>query len=925
MRQWRTGAFALEGLKSIGRYQVLRQLGEGGMGQVFLARDPDLDRDVALKLLHGHDDHVKRERFRAEARSIAALRHAGIVTIYEIAEHDGRQFLAMEYLPGRSMRELLETGEETATLLRICQRVVEAVAAAHAQGILHRDIKPENVVVSDDTVKVVDFGLARKLDAPSRVDHVGASTTEQRRAQATAAVDVFTRTLVDDVSATQDSAPVATKHTIYGTPAYMAPEVLTGEPATPASDAYALGVMLYECIAGRRPFTGATMYELIANVIDGDAPAPLEHSLGALVAQLLDRDPVNRPQLDDVEDQLRAFVLRTPIVPIRASADNLKRRSVPGMIEAATTARVPRRRRRIGWMLAAAVAVGGGIAIFVTTRPGAVEQPRDATAIRVAIQDLEVSLPSYGSTVNFIAVTDALGVMIGQLEKVEVVDLHRLRGVASDADWLHSAADAGAGYLVRGKISEHDDRLHAAFEILDPRSGAATRLSVPDVPANESGRLLVEIANAIVQRTDPARTPLTKGLGRGRALYDRGRQAYEKTEWNAARPFLEASVYLDDSSFDACLTLALVRDWMGSTPDDVMAALLQALQNKPENAGVRAQIAEGLKHYVRFHYKDAIAVLAPIASAQDLSKLEQTELSYYLGEAYWHDGQHTKGRDYLAAAASVTELNGSRTIAFKPAAIHCAEYAIARRQPEEALKYEALPDQIDFAMRDYARVAGRSTQYGYHAKVVLGTVKPGEEASFKNDLEAHDWLTALAIERDDLATARAEAAKTWTEIEKLPTATTIYSLENFGEMLLSRPILRDDIERLLARHEQMASVRPRSRERFRLLAAPILGTKPSRTPDFTTRMSRLADAVDAEIAGDHAKAASILDELIADPTSSWDFPERVALLRNLVALGDRKRIDVVCAEIVEPALGRPALVTARASCRDAGYKNLRKR
>src|SRR6185503_19180948 len=111
------GSVSLVGLHAIGRYRVLRPLGAGGMGQVFLARDADLDRDVALKLLHGDDDPTKRERFRAEARSIAALRHPGIVTIYEIAEHAGRQFIAMEYLPGRSMRELIEVGEAQQVLI----------------------------------------------------------------------------------------------------------------------------------------------------------------------------------------------------------------------------------------------------------------------------------------------------------------------------------------------------------------------------------------------------------------------------------------------------------------------------------------------------------------------------------------------------------------------------------------------------------------------------------------------------------------------------------------------------------------------------------------------------------------------------------------------------------------------------------------
>ena len=221
------------------------------MGRVFLALDPTLDRSVALKVLHADaSQHDARSRFHHEAKTLAALSHPGIVMIFEIGEHAGQDYIAMEYLPGRSLRELLvrgELGAGRADLIEICAKVAVAVGAAHAAGILHRDIKPENVVVTDGgDVKVVDFGIARRLAVAEgrKSGHRFATPVEQRLEDL---VDVFAATMP---GANNDAVVSAGTQTVFGTPGYMAPEMLTGGESSPASDVYALGVMLYECLAG---------------------------------------------------------------------------------------------------------------------------------------------------------------------------------------------------------------------------------------------------------------------------------------------------------------------------------------------------------------------------------------------------------------------------------------------------------------------------------------------------------------------------------------------------------------------------------------------------------------------------------------------------------------------------------------------------
>lgn len=211
----------------LGPYRIVRELGRGGMGVVYLGHDTRLDRDVAIKMLPAGAgaDASRRARLRREARAAAAVTHPGVARIYAFEEDaEGAGFLVSEYVVGHTLREEIRRGPlPPAVAVETARQVAVAVAAAHDRGVVHRDLKPENVMRADDgTIKVLDFGLA----------HLAVSDLDETHARLTAA------------------------GTVLGTPAYMSPEQLRGTAAGPETDVFALGVVLYEMLTGEHPFDG---------------------------------------------------------------------------------------------------------------------------------------------------------------------------------------------------------------------------------------------------------------------------------------------------------------------------------------------------------------------------------------------------------------------------------------------------------------------------------------------------------------------------------------------------------------------------------------------------------------------------------------------------------------------------------------------
>ncbi|MGB0036493.1 MAG: protein kinase [Candidatus Acidiferrales bacterium] len=264
--------------QTLSHYKIEAELGRGGMGVVYRARDELLKRDVALKLLR--EDVVaqadRRRHILSEARAASALNHPGITTIYDVGEATGRLFIVMELVEGETLRRRLASGPlEARALARIGAQVAEALEAAHSRGVIHGDIKPENIVLqSEGRTKLFDFGIARQTSA---------ETATLTRTQTAAAAD--------------SSSP-----SIAGTIAYMPPEILRGDYSDSRADLYSFGVVLFELASGARPFHGPTATALISQILHDPAPrlddpkriVPAE--LNRIVQKLLEKDPASRYQ-----------------------------------------------------------------------------------------------------------------------------------------------------------------------------------------------------------------------------------------------------------------------------------------------------------------------------------------------------------------------------------------------------------------------------------------------------------------------------------------------------------------------------------------------------------------------------------------------------------------------------------------------------
>jgi Tol biopolymer transport system component len=261
---------------TLSHYKILDKIGSGGMGDVYLAEDITLDRQVALKVLPPElaDNAERRARFTREAKAVAALNHPNIVTLHSVEEAGGICFITMELVRGKTLAEILpRKGFSLKQFFNIAVPLADAMAAAHEQGITHRDLKPANIMVREDgQLKVLDFGLAKATGDPSNRGG-----------------DAFTR------SATQPGQ-------IAGTPAYMSPEQAEGKTIDTRSDIFSLGVVFYEMITGERPFAGETAAAVVSSILR-DTPRPLSEikpaiprRVAGLVHRCLEKNPADRYQ-----------------------------------------------------------------------------------------------------------------------------------------------------------------------------------------------------------------------------------------------------------------------------------------------------------------------------------------------------------------------------------------------------------------------------------------------------------------------------------------------------------------------------------------------------------------------------------------------------------------------------------------------------
>jgi len=317
----------------LGPYEILGRLGHGGMALVYRAWDGRLEREVAIKLLHPrHTAPAARERFLVEARAASALNHPNICTVFDIGESNGAPYLVMELLQGETLKARIERGPlRVDEILRHGAEIADALAAAHARGIVHRDIKPANVFLVERPgggchVKVLDFGLAQVGDAPEAC----AAPVQPARQ-----VGEPNRSMT---GLTLDGATV-------GTVAYMSPEQALGEPLDARADLFSLGVVLYEMATRQVPFRGASHAEAFESLLEAE-PEPIHHwndtvprRLESLILQLLAKRPAARMQTAaEVAAALRELAAkqargwlrrREPVVPLVRAQEPVARRGLP--------------------------------------------------------------------------------------------------------------------------------------------------------------------------------------------------------------------------------------------------------------------------------------------------------------------------------------------------------------------------------------------------------------------------------------------------------------------------------------------------------------------------------------------------------------------------------------------------------------------
>jgi serine/threonine protein kinase/Flp pilus assembly protein TadD len=305
--------------RRVGPYQVLSQIGTGGMGEVYLARDTKLDRHVAVKLLAANvaADPIRLRRFHDEARTASALNHPNILVVHDFGTVDGRPYMVTEFVEGETVRARLERGPMAIQpAIDVALQVVSALAAAHGRGIVHRDIKPENVMLRPDGyVKVLDFGLAKLAAAPD-----------------TQTTDTLRRTLPG---------------TVLGTPQYMSPEQARGLDLDARTDLWSLGVMLYEMIAGLAPFGRATAGDSIAAILREDPLPP--RSAATLIPRSLERIVMKtlRKAREERWQSANELYAELGACKLELDLEAHKERTRPGGLARHTRERVKPRRQKV--------------------------------------------------------------------------------------------------------------------------------------------------------------------------------------------------------------------------------------------------------------------------------------------------------------------------------------------------------------------------------------------------------------------------------------------------------------------------------------------------------------------------------------------------------------------------------------------------
>jgi serine/threonine protein kinase len=499
-------------VEKVGRYRVTRIIGEGGMGIVYAAHDDRLDRPVAIKVIRPEAiaDGTARERFRREARAAARVSHPHICTLYEFDEIDGQPFLVMELLEGEPLAARIARGPLTpADTLDVALPMLEALAALHESGIIHRDLKPANVFLTPHGVKLLDFGLA---EPPSAVQDTG-------------------------------TVRLTTRGLVVGTPQYMAPEQLDGEAADQRTDIFAAGVVIYEMLAGRPPFTGRSVQQLMRAVLT-EEPVELAGS----------------PEIEAIYSVLRAALEREPNKRLQRAeelADGLRQ----------------------------AVASPGGMGF--TRRP---------KVTRFVALPLRILRPDPDTDFLAFSVPDAVSAALSEVESMIV---RSPQAVPAGTDVRELAVSLGVDVVFTGSILRAGNAVRVTGQLTDAAAGTLIWSDTIQAPTTDLFQLQDTLTERIVSSLSlPISATDRRALGHqapssaeAYELYLRANQLMTRSaEWDVARGLYERAVELDPTYAPAWARLGRARrviaKWGGPKGIGLMsqaeAAFRRALQIDPD-------------------------------------------------------------------------------------------------------------------------------------------------------------------------------------------------------------------------------------------------------------------------------------------------------------------------------------------------------
>ncbi len=458
----------------LGRYEILSAIGAGGMGEVYRAHDPTLDRQVAIKLLPPETaaDPSARQRLRREAMAVAAIDHPYICKIFEIGEHDAALFLVMEYVPGDTLDHRLQSGRLPAPeALRLGGEIAEALEEAHARRFLHRDLKPANIMVTPSGhVKVMDFGLARRVEDTPTTDQ---ATGEFPASRLTAA------------------------GMIVGTPDYMSPEQVKGLELDSRSDLFSFGVILAEMLGGRHPFRQPSVGETLSAVLrePPDFADDMPQHLKAVVSRLLAKNPDDR--------HTSAAEVRADLTRLAASSDTIA--------IAPVVRRVSIVRTRAAWAaLAIALTLVGYLVAKGRHRSPAPKAP-EAQALIKSIAVLPLDNYSGDPSQDYFAegMTDELTAKLASISQLRVISrgsvMQFRRKDRPPAPEI--AAKLNVDAFIEGSVSRDGEKVHITAQLIDARADKHMWAKTFDGSSRDVLALQTELASAIAREVNVRLTP----------------------------------------------------------------------------------------------------------------------------------------------------------------------------------------------------------------------------------------------------------------------------------------------------------------------------------------------------------------------------------------------------------------------------------